>query len=90
MVAAEQRFYVTGGTLPTDAPSYVARRADTDLLETLRRGEFCYVLDTRQMGESSLMVRAAQGVQRRQSALLPGEAGDQNSARMLIGTAIRA
>ncbi len=53
-------FYVTGGTLALDAPSYVERRADRDLLDALRAGEFCYVLTSRQMGKSSLMVRAAQ------------------------------
>lgn len=53
-------FYVTGGSLPADAPSYVARRADQELLEALRQGEFCYVLDTRQVGKSSLLVRTAQ------------------------------
>jgi WD40 repeat protein len=52
-------FYVTGGTLPRDAPSYIARTADTDLLESLRAGTYCYVLTSRQMGKSSLMVRAA-------------------------------
>ena len=54
-----QSFYITGGTLPQDASSYVTRRADTELLEGLRQGEFCYVLNTRQMGKSSLMVRTA-------------------------------
>lgn len=51
-------FYVTGGTLRHDAPSYVERQADRDLCEGLLGGEFCYVLTSRQMGKSSLMVRA--------------------------------
>jgi hypothetical protein len=50
-------FYVTGGTLRHDAPSYIERRADRDLAEGLLAGEFCYVLTSRQMGKSSLMVR---------------------------------
>lgn len=50
-------FFVTGGTLRPDAPSYVERRADKDLHEGLLHGEFCYVLTSRQMGKSSLMVR---------------------------------
>lgn len=53
-------FYVTGGTLRPDAPSYVERQADRDLWEGLRQGEFCYVLTSRQMGKSSLMVRTVQ------------------------------
>ncbi len=52
-------FYVTGGSLQYDAPSYVERQADHDLLEGLLGGEFCYVLTARQMGKSSLMVRTA-------------------------------
>jgi WD40 repeat protein len=53
------QFYVTGGTLPSGAPSYVVRSADTDLYQSLSSSEFCYVLNTRQMGKSSLMIRTA-------------------------------
>jgi WD40 repeat protein len=52
-------FYITGGTMGQDAPSYVERQADQDLYDGLQRGEFCYVLTSRQMGKSSLMVRTA-------------------------------
>jgi AAA-like domain len=52
-------FYVTGGTLQQDAPSYVERQADADLYASLLRGEFCYILTARQMGKSSLMARTA-------------------------------
>jgi WD40 repeat protein len=52
-------FYVTGGTLKPGEPSYVERRADAELFESLLAGEFCYVLTARQMGKSSLMARTA-------------------------------
>jgi WD40 repeat protein len=56
MIAAPRSFFVTGGTLQQDALSYVERAADDELYDALNRGEFCYVLTSRQMGKSSLMV----------------------------------
>jgi WD40 repeat protein len=52
------RFYVAGGTLNAEASCYVERKADQELFDGLQKGEFCYVLTSRQMGKSSLMVRA--------------------------------
>ena len=58
-MATANTFYVTGGTLRSDAPSYVERQADKDLYDALQKSEFAYVLTSRQMGKSSLMVRTA-------------------------------
>lgn len=59
MSEVDSAFFTTGGTLRHDSPSYVERQADKELVKGLRSGEFCYVLTSRQMGKSSLMIRTA-------------------------------
>lgn len=56
-------FYVAGGTLRPNAPSYAKRPADDELFNLALAGEFCYVLTARQMGKSSLMIRTARRLQ---------------------------
>jgi WD40 repeat protein len=49
--------YYFGGTMWNDDPTYVTRESDQKFYEGLKSGKFCYVLNSRQMGKSSLRVR---------------------------------
>ena len=51
--------YSIGGSLDHQNPTYVKRKADDELYNALKNGEFCYVLNSRQMGKSSLRVKMA-------------------------------
>jgi len=51
--------YSVGGTVQASGGYYVERSADGELLDLCLRGEFAYVLTSRQMGKSSLMIRTA-------------------------------
>src|SRR5438874_1123972 len=55
--AVSNDFFVAGGTLGRDTLSYVTRRADAQLFDGLLSGDYCYVLNSRQMGKSSLCIR---------------------------------
>jgi tetratricopeptide (TPR) repeat protein len=57
--ATLHEFFVAGGTLWGEAPSYVVRSADDELYNLALAGEYCNILAARQMGKSSLMVRTA-------------------------------
>ena len=47
-------FYQVKGALPANAPSYIKRDADDKLYDALIQNKYCYVLNYRQVGKSSL------------------------------------
>ncbi len=51
---------VAGGTVQAGGGVYLERRADGELLAHCRAGDFTYILTSRQMGKSSLMIRTAE------------------------------
>ena len=55
--------YQIGGSLASNSPCYVERKSDGELESALKNGEFCYVLNSRQMGKSSLRVRVMSRLQ---------------------------
>lgn len=60
-----ENYFVDGGTLRANTPSYVTRPADEELFRALLAGEYCYVLTPRQMGKSSLMIHTSQRLKER-------------------------
>ncbi|MEE3717236.1 AAA-like domain-containing protein [Tumidithrix elongata RA019] len=56
-------YYQVGGSLTSNNHSYITRQSDLDLYEALKQDEFCFVLNSRQMGKSSLLVRTRHRLQ---------------------------
>jgi CHASE2 domain-containing sensor protein len=56
---ANPQFYTVSGAVQTQGGLYLERKADTELLELCRQGFFAYVLTSRQMGKSSLMIQTS-------------------------------
>jgi len=52
-----QNYFKVGGSLRFGHPTYIIRKADCDIYQALKQKEFCYILNSRQMGKSSLRVR---------------------------------
>ena len=50
-------YYKVGGKLKYNHPTYVERKCDRELFNLLQAGEYCLVLNSRQMGKSSLQAR---------------------------------
>ncbi|MDF5717669.1 MAG: AAA-like domain-containing protein [Rhizonema sp. NSF051] len=56
---AKANIYSLGGTVQASKGTYLSRLADEKLLELCQLGEFIYILTSRQMGKSSLMISTA-------------------------------
>lgn len=59
----KKNIYTVGGTVQAGGGIYIERQADEELLRLCLEGAFSYVLTSRQLGKSSLMVRTAQKLQ---------------------------
>ena len=55
--------FTTSGTVQAQEGTYLKRQADEDLLKLCRQGRYAYILTSRQMGKSSLMVATAERLQ---------------------------
>jgi len=57
------QFFDVENALAPDAPSYIERQVDADILAAIQRGKFCVVFAPHHMGKSSLMVHTIHALQ---------------------------
>ncbi len=62
----DKTIYTLGGTVQASDGIYISRKADDELLRYCVDGEYAYVLSSRQMGKSSLMVRTSEELEKRE------------------------
>ena len=62
---ANSNIYTPGGTVQAGRGLYISRQADEELLQLCQEGKYAYVLTSRQMGKSSLMIETARRLQQR-------------------------
>jgi hypothetical protein len=55
--------FTTSGTVQAQDGTYLTRAADEELFQLCRQGDYAYILTSRQMGKSSLMVATAARLQ---------------------------
>lgn len=63
-MSTRTNLFQIGGAIPVGR-LYIERKADAEVVDTLAEGEFCYVLAPRQIGKSSLRLRASKELERR-------------------------
>lgn len=76
--------YQVGGSLPIDAPSYVVRSADRYVYKALKAAEFCYILNARQMGKSSLRVQIMKRLQAENFACVAVDLSEIGNRKLTI------
>jgi hypothetical protein len=64
MVGPKSIYTISGGTVQASGGLYIERAADTELLQLCREGKLAFILSSRQVGKSSLMVNTAQQLEK--------------------------
>ncbi|MTJ50433.1 hypothetical protein [Dolichospermum sp. UHCC 0259] len=58
-----ESYYKVGGPLSEKDRSYVKRQADNDIINLVKKGEHCYILNSNQTGKTSLLQHTSKKLQ---------------------------